>query len=65
MKHYLKQRWNRCLGRGNSSSTASDGAAEVRPGSLSLNEIMLKANQKGRAGGAGVERGRGACYKNH
>lgn len=50
MKYYLKQCWSRCLGRGNSSSAPSAGAASVSPASLSLNKIMLTANQKGRAG---------------
>lgn len=64
MEHYLRQCRSRCPGRGSGSSIPSAGAAKVRPGSLSLNEIMLKANQKGRAGEVGVGGG-GACYKNH
>lgn len=54
MKYYLKQCWSRCLGRGNSSSAPTARVAAVRrPRSLSLNEIMLTANQKGRAEGEG------------
>lgn len=47
MKYYLKQAWSRCLGRGNSSSPASQGAARGSlDHSLSLKEIRLTVNQK-------------------
>lgn len=47
MKYYLKQAWSRCLGRGNSSSPASQGAARGSLGhSLNLKEIRLTVNQK-------------------
>lgn len=47
MKYYLKQAWSRCLGRGNSSSPANQGAAKGSLGhSLNLKEIRLTVNQK-------------------